>query len=137
MGLIEPEVEEEGFIGVAFLVQPGKGFVHDDLAGVAFHGTDTSAVAQKVGGIFVTGMSPIDQAEPVIETMIGRGRISAPVDRHAQMPLAKVSRSVAFSLKYFGESRFTPQQMHSVTLFTEDGIDSSADVVAASKESGS
>ena len=137
MGFIEPEVEEEGGVGVAFLVEPGNGFVNDDLAGVAFHWPDGFAVAQKVGGIFVTGMSPIDQAEPVVETMIGRGGIIAPVDRHAEVPLAKVSSGVAFVFQDFGESRFTPQQMHSVTLFTEDGIDSGADVVAAGEEGGS
>ena len=82
MGLVEPEVDEEGSVGVAFLVEPGNGFVNDDLAGVAFHGPDGFAVAQKVGGIFVTGMSPIDQAEPVVEAMFGRGGVVAIVYRH-------------------------------------------------------
>ena len=57
---VEPEIDEEGSVGGAFLVEPGNGFVNDDLAGVAFHGPDGFAVAQKVGGVFVTGMSPID-----------------------------------------------------------------------------
>jgi len=60
VGFIEPEVEKEGLAGVAFLVKPVNGFVDDELAGVAFHGPDGFAVAQKVGGIFVTGISPID-----------------------------------------------------------------------------
>ena len=136
-GLIEPEVEEKGSVGVAFLLEPGNGFVNDDLAGVAFHWSDRSAVPQKVGGIFVTGVSPIDQAEPVVEAMIGRGRIVAPADGHAEVPLAKMRRGVAFVFQNFGESYFTPKQMHSVTLFTEDGIDSGADVVTAGQEGGS
>ena len=81
-------------------------------------------------------MSPIDQAEPVVESMIGRGGIIAPVNRHAEVPLAKVSGGVAFAFQDFGECRFTPKEMHFVTLFTEDGIDSGADVVAAGEKGG-
>ena len=136
VGLVEPEVEEEGIVGVAFLVEPGNGFVNDELAGVAFHGPDGFAVAQKVGGIFVTGMSPIDQAEPVVEAMFGRGGVVAIVYRHTEMPFAKVSGAVAFVFQDFGDGRFTPKQMHSVTLFTEDGIDSGPDVVAAGEKGG-
>ena len=136
VGLVEPEVEEEGSVGVAFLVEPGNGFVDDELAGVAFHGPDGFAVAQKVGGIFVTGMSPIDQTEPVVEAMFGRGGVVAIVYRHTEMPFTKVSGGVAFVFQDFGERRFAPKQMHSVTLFTEDGIDSGADVVAASEKGG-
>jgi hypothetical protein len=47
-----------------------------------------------------------------------------------------VSGAVAFVFQDFGERRFTPKQMHSVTLFTEDGIDSGADMVAAGEEGG-
>ena len=81
-------------------------------------------------------MSAIDQAEPVVESMIGRGGIAAPVNRHAEMPLAKVSGTEAFAFQDLGECRFTPKEMHFVTLFTEDGIDSGADVVTASEKSG-
>ena len=136
VGLVEPEGDEEGSVGVAFLIEPVNGFVDDELAGVAFHGPDGFAVAQKVGGIFVTGMSPIDQAEPVVEAMFGRRGVVAIVYRHTEMPFAKVSGAVAFVFQDFGERRFAPKQMHSVTLFTEDGIDSGADVVAAGEEGG-
>ena len=81
-------------------------------------------------------MSTIDQAEPVVESMIGRGGIAAPVNRHAEMPLAKVSGAEAFAFQDLGECRFTPKEMHFVTLFTEDGIDSGTDVVTASEKSG-
>ena len=137
VGLVEPEVEEEGRVGVAFLVEPGNGFVNDELAGVTFHGPDGFAVAQKVGGIFVSGISPIDQAEPVVKAMFGgSGIVLATVGGHAEVPLAEVSGGVAFVFQDFGERRFAPKQMHSVTLFTKDGIDSGADVVAASEEGG-
>lgn len=136
VGLVEPEVEEEGSVGVAFLVEPGNGFVNDELAGVTFHGPDGFAVAQKVGGIFLTGMSSIDQAEPVVEAMFGRGGVVAIVYRHTEMPFTKVSGAVAFVFQDFGKRRFALQEMHSVTLFTKDGIDSGADVVAASEEGG-
>ena len=136
VGLIEPEVEKEGLAGVTFLFEPVNGFINDELAGVAFHGTDGFAVAQKVGGIFVTGMSPIDQAEPVVEAMFGRGGVVAIVYRHTEMPFTKVSGAVAFVFQDFGERGFTAKQMHSVTLFIEDGIDSGADVVATGEEGG-
>ena len=45
VGFVEPEVEEEGLFGVAILVEPGNGFVNNDLAGVAFHWPDAFAVA--------------------------------------------------------------------------------------------
>ena len=81
-------------------------------------------------------MSAIDQAEPVVESMIGRGGIAAPINRHAEMPLAKVSGTEAFAVQALGECRFTPKEMHFVTLFTEDRIDSGADVVAAGEKGG-
>ena len=115
---------------------PVNGFIDNELAGVTFHGPNRFTVTQKVGGIFVTRMSAIDQAEPVVESMIGWGGIAAPVNRHAEMPLAKVSGIEAFAFQDLGECRFTPKQMHFVTLFTEDGIDSGADVVTASEKSG-
>ncbi len=132
---IEPDVDEKWCVGSMF-VDPVNGFIDNELAGVTFHGPNGFTVAQKVGGIFVTRMSTIDQAEPVVESMIGRGGIAAPVNRHAEMPLAKVSGAEAFAFQDLGECRFTPKEMHFVTLFTEDGIDSGADVVTASEKSG-
>ena len=132
---IEPNIDEKWCVGSMF-VDPVNGFIDNELAGVTFHGPNGFTVAQKVGGIFVTRISTIDQAEPVVESMIGRGGIAAPVNRHAEMPLAKVSGTVAFTFQDFGERRFTPKEMHFVTLFTEDGIDSGADVVTASEKSG-
>ena len=136
VGLIEPEVEKEGLACVTFLIEPVNGFVDDELARVAFHGPDGFAVAQKVGGIFVSRISPIDQAEPVVEAMFGRRGVVAIVYRHPEMPFTKVSGTVALVLQDFGESRFAPKEMHSVTLFIEDGIDSGANVVAAGEECG-
>ncbi len=136
VGFIEPEVEKEGLAGVTFLVEPVNGFVDDELARVAFHGPDGFAVAQKVGGIFVTGISPIDQAEPVVEAMFGRRWFVAIVYRHTEMTFTKVSGAVALVLQDFGKSRFAPKQMHSVTLFIEYGIDSGANVVAAGEKCG-
>jgi len=136
VGLVEPEIEKEGFLVVALFIEPGEGFIDDELAGVAFNGPDGLAVAQKVGGIFVTGMSPIDQAEPVVEAMFGRRGVVAIVYRHTEMPFAKVSGAVAFVFQDFGERRFALQEMHSVTLFTDDGIDSGTDVVATGEEGG-
>ena len=81
-------------------------------------------------------MSPIDQAEPVVEAMFGRRGVVAIVYRHTEMPFTKVSGAVARVLQDFGESRFAPKQMHSMTLFIEDGIDPGADVVAAGEECG-
>ena len=68
--------------------------------------------------------------------MFGRRRVVAIVYRHTEMPFTKVSGAVALVLQSFGESRFAPKQMHSVTLFIEDGIDSGANVVAAGEECG-
>ena len=68
--------------------------------------------------------------------MIRRGGIIAPINRHAEVPLAKVSGAKAFTFQDLGECRFAPKEMHFVTLFTEDGIDSGADVVTASEKSG-
>ena len=136
VGFVEPEVDEERSVGVAFLVEPVNGFVDDELAGVAFHGPDGFAIAQKVGGIFVAGMRAVDEAEPVVKAMFGRRGVVAIVYRHTEMPFTKVSGAVALVFQDFGERRFTPKQMHSVTLFTEDGIDSGADVVAAGEEGG-
>ena len=132
---IEPNVDEKWCVRAMF-VDPVNGFIDNELAGVTFHGSNGFSVTQKVGGIFMTGMRSIDQAEPVVKSMIRRGGVIAPVNRHAEVPLSKVSGSVAFIFQDFSECRFTPKEMHFVTLFTEDGIDPSADVVAAGEKGG-
>ena len=132
---IEPNIDEKWCVRANF-VDPVNGFIDNELAGVAFHGSNGFTVAQKVGGIFMTGMRSIDEAEPVVESMIRRGGVIAPVNRHAEVPLSKVSGTVAFISQDFSKCRFTPKEMHFVTLFTEDGIDPSADVVAAGEKGG-
>ena len=132
---IEPDVDEKWCVGSMF-VDPVNGFIDNELAGVTFHGPNGFTVAQKVGGIFVTRMSTIDQAEPVVKSMLGRRGVVAIVYRHAEMPLAKVSGTVSFFFQDFSKCRFTPKEMHFVTLFTEDGIDPGADVVAAGEKGG-
>ncbi len=68
--------------------------------------------------------------------MIGGRGIIAILDRHAEVPLAKVSGRIAVFLEYFGDRRFTFQKVHSVKALVEDGVDSGADMVAASEETG-
>ena len=83
MGLIEPEVEEEGSVVVAFFIEPGNGFVNDDLAGVAFYLSHAFTIAQKLGWVLVAGARAVDEAKPIGEAMIGRGGILAILDGHA------------------------------------------------------
>ena len=58
------------------------------------------------------------------------------VDGHAQMPFAEVSSGVALVPEDFGEGDLAWKQMHPVNRFTDDGVDSRADVVAAGQEGG-
>ena len=53
--LMKPHIQEERFVGIAMLVQPRDGFVHDQLAGIALQFTDGSAVADKVVWVPVRG----------------------------------------------------------------------------------
>ncbi len=137
VGFIEPEIKEEGFVAVALLIDPGEGFVNDDLAGIAFHRPHAFAIAQEVGWVLVTLSRAVDDAEPVVEAMIGRGGILAILNGHAEVPLAKVSRGVTVFLEHFGDGCFARQEVHPVKAFVEDGIDSGAMVVAAREKSGS
>ena len=134
---VEPEIEKEGSLGVAFFIKPGEGLVDDDLAGVAFHHADAFSIADKVGRVFVTWARAVDEAEPIVEAMIGGGGVVAIVYGHTEVPLAEVGGGVAVFLEHFGDGRFALQQVHLVKPFGDDGIDSSAIVVAARKEGGS
>ena len=78
----------------------------------------------------------VDDAKPVVESMIGGCRIIAILDRHSEVPLAKVSGGIAVLFEHFGNRSFTLQKVHSVKTLVEDGVDSGADVVAASEETG-
>ena len=91
-GSLNQRLRKKGESGIALVIEPGKGLVDDDLAGVAFHGPDGFAVAQKVGWIFVVGMCAVDEAEPVVEAVFGGGGVLAIVGGHAEMPFAEVSR---------------------------------------------
>ena len=68
--------------------------------------------------------------------MIGGGGIIAILDRHAEVPLAKVSSGIAVFLEHFGNRRFTLQKVHSVKALVEDGVDSGAMVIAPRQKTG-
>ena len=99
VGLVEPEIDKEGFFVVVLFIEPGEGFIDDDLAGVAFHLSNAFAIAQKLGWVPVAGARAVDEAEPVVEAMIGGGGVIAIVYRHTEVPFAKVSGAVAFSFR--------------------------------------
>ena len=82
MGFVKPKIEKEGFLGVALFIKPSKGFINDDLARVAFHLSHAFTIAQKLGWVLVTGARAVDETEPVVEAMIGRGGVVAVVYRH-------------------------------------------------------
>ena len=106
MRFIEPEIQIEGFVAVTLLIDPGKSFVDHDLAGITFHLSHTFAIAQEVGRVLVTAPRAVDDAEPIVKAMIGGCRIIAILDRHAEMPLAKVSSGIAVFLEHFGDRLF-------------------------------
>ena len=93
-------------------------------------------IAQKLGRVLVAGTRTVNEAEPVVEAMFGRGGVVAIVYRHTEVPLPKVSGGIAVFLKHFGDGRFAFQQMHLVKPFGDDRINSGAIVVAARKEGG-
>ena len=136
MRFVEPKIEKEGFVGVAFFIKPGEGFIDDDLAGVAFYLSHAFAIAKKLGWILVAGARAVDEAEPVVEAMFGRRGVLAIVYRHTEMPLAEVGGGVAVFLEHFGDGRFARQQMHLVQTFGDDGINSGPIVMAAREEGG-
>ena len=83
VGFVEPEIEKEGLVAVALLIEPCESLIDDDLTGIAFDGPNAFSVAQEVGRVLVTGARSIDDAEPVVEAMIGGSGIVAILDRHA------------------------------------------------------
>ena len=82
MGFVEPKIEKEGLVGVAHFMEPGEGLIDDDLAGVAFYLSHAFTITKKLGWILVAGARAVDEAEPVVEAMIGRGGVVAIVYRH-------------------------------------------------------
>ena len=129
MRFIEPEIDEEGFIAVAVSIEPSKSFVDHDLAGITFHLSHAPAIAQEVGRVLVTASRAVDDAEPVVEAMIVRGRIIAILDGHAEVPFAKVCGGVTVCFEHFGDRRFALQEVHQVKTLVNDRVDSGAMVV--------
>ena len=130
VGFVEPEIEKEGFIDIALLIEPSEGLVDNDLAGIAFDLADALSVAHEVGRVLVTGARAIDDAEPVVEAMIGGSRIFAILDGHTEVPLSEVSGGVTVFLEHFGDGRFALQEMHAVKALVEDGVDTGARIEA-------
>ena len=133
---IEPEIDEEGFIAVAVSIEPSKSFVDHDLAGITFHLSHTPAIAQEVGRVLVTASRAVDDAEPVVEAMIVRGRIIAILDGHAEVPFAKVCGGVTVCFEHFGDRRFALQEVHQVKTLVKDRVDSGAMVVTPCQKGG-
>ncbi len=50
---IEPEIEEEGFITISLLIEPGKSLIDHDLTGIALDGSNSLSIAQKIGRVSV------------------------------------------------------------------------------------
>ena len=82
------------------------------------------------------GLRPVDQAEPVVEAMVGRGGSLALTGGHAEVPLPEVSSAVAVFPEQLRDGRFALEEMHFVSRFVDDGVDSGAIMVAACQESG-
>ena len=130
MGFVEPEIEKEGFIDIALLIEPGESLVDNDLARITFDLADARSVAHEVGRVLVTGARAINDAEPVVEAMVGGSRIFAILDRHAEVPLSEVSSGVTIFLEHFGDGRFALQEMHAVKALVEDRVDTGARIEA-------
>ncbi len=82
VGFVEPEIEKEGFLGGALFIEPSEGFINDDLARVALYPPHAFAITKKLGWVLVAGTRAVDEAEPIVEAMIGRGGVVAIVYRH-------------------------------------------------------
>ena len=84
----------------------------------------------------MTWSRAVDDAKPIVESMIGGCRIIAILDRHAEVPLAKVSGGIAVLFEHFGNRSFTLQKVHSVKTLVEDGVDSGSWVLTAGQKGG-
>ena len=136
MRFIEPEIEKERFVAVPFLIEPGKCLIDDDLAGITLDGSNSLSITEKIGRVFVAWARTVDHAEPVVKSVIGRGRVVAIMDGHAEVPLAKVSGGIAVFFERLGDRRFAFQEVHPVKTLVKDRVDSGAMMVTPRQKSG-
>jgi len=54
----------------------------------------------------VAGSGAVNEAEPVVESMVGGGGVVAAVNRHAEVPFAEVGGGVAVVPEQFRDGRF-------------------------------
>ena len=79
----------------------------------------------------MTATRAVDDAEPIVKTVICGSGIVAILDGHAEVPLAKVSGSIAVFFKHLGDRRFALQEVHPVKTLVKHRIDSGAAVLAS------
>ena len=94
MRFLEPDVEKKGLVGLADFLQPVDSFIGNDLAGVAFYFTYFLSIAEKVCRVPVTRGGVVVGGEPVVESVVGQGRLVSSPERRAEVPLAEVHRLV-------------------------------------------
>jgi hypothetical protein len=111
---VEADVEEKGFRLVAVVVEPVDGFVHHDLAGVAFHLAQGLAIAHEVDGVAVRGGGVVARGQPMVVAVVaGVGPVARAVrEVVAEMPFPHMGGGVSTRLEEFGHGGFLHPQVH-------------------------
>ena len=96
------------------VVEPVDGFVHHDLAGVAFHFAQGFPVAHEVDGVAVRGGCVVARGQPMVVAVVAGVRPVARTVREvvAEVPLPHVGGGVPARLEEFGHGGFLHSQVH-------------------------
>ncbi len=115
MGLVEADVDEEGFsrILVGMVVEPTDGLVGQDLAGIAFDFPQGFAVADEIGGIVMGGDGIVASGDPVIVAVVTWiGSTGSFFKVVAEVPFSDVRGGIATGFEEFGDSGFFYPEVH-------------------------
>ena len=104
MGFVGPDVEEEGFLGIAFLLQPADAFLHHQRCGIALQLSHFLPVAYEVARVAMVGRGVVLGGHPVVEA-VGVGlRLVLAVELAVEVPFSDMAGLVALFLQEFGRS---------------------------------
>ncbi len=115
MGFVGPDVKEEGFLGIAFLLQPTDAFLHHQRCGIALQFSHFLAVAYEVARVAMVGRGVVLGGHPVVETVCVGLRLVLAVELAVEVPFSNMAGLVALFLQELGRSDLAASEVDLVS----------------------
>ncbi|MFT6862942.1 MAG: hypothetical protein ACJAVK_001503 [Akkermansiaceae bacterium] len=111
VGLVGPDGDKKGLVGIAFVLEPMGRFIGDERSGESFQRSDFLVISNEVLGVFVGRRSVVLSGEPPVVAVIIRLGLLVAVEVAVEMPFPAVHRFGADGAKELGGGELGSAEM--------------------------